>query len=476
MHSRDLKRRPHPVVRGSVQRLCLSLPLAAGLALAGPASAQDNLDKQLKAIAAQLKAQESRLEAQEKLLKNQQDVLAKQSAVIEDQRQELAKLHQTERVTATSDPKMTPIPRPGDNLGQPPVVQRATLTIPAPEARPMQTAQNNSPNSGVTPRTGVPNGPVGEAPKQDQQPQVVQSLPEGLAVLTPASHFIVMPSIEYTSTTNDRLVFRGVVLVPGINLGEVEASTDARNIASFVADLRYGITSRLEAEIRVPYTYSDDRATVLNQQVAGNTSTATQSLYLQDSGIGDVEIGARYQINDGGEDWPIFVANARVKTDTGMGPFDVRRDAAGIAQQVALGSGFWAAEGGFSMLKVTDPAVLFASANYVYAVPKDINQTIGNVFVGRVEPGDSVNVNLGFGFAINPDFSFSLGYEHSYVFPQYTMLGNSKQVSDSLQVGAMTLGLAYRLNNNMSLNGNFEFGVTQNAPDVRAVFSLPTTF
>jgi len=159
-----------------------------------------------------------------------------------------------------------------------------------------------------------------------------------------------------------------------------------------------------------------------------------------------------------------------------MGPFDVKRDSAGIAQEVALGSGFTGFSGGFSVLKVTDPAVLFGSVNYVYNLPKDINQTIGNVFVGRVEPGDSVNANVGFGFAINPDFSFSLGYEHSYVFPQYTMLGGTKQVSDSLQVGAMTLGLAYRLNNNMSLNGNFEFGVTQNAPDVRAVFSLPMTF
>jgi hypothetical protein len=40
----------------------------------------------------------------------------------------------------------------------------------------------------------------------------------------------------------------------------------------------------------------------------------------------------------------------------------------------------------------------------------------------------------------------------------------------------MTLGMAYRLGNNMSLNGNFEFGVTAAAPDMRAVFSLPTTF
>lgn len=451
-----------------------ALGLAFCLLCAAPAAAQDqSIDKELKAISAQLKAQEGRLEAQEKLLKAQQDALAKQAAVIENQRQELAKIHNREIVTATSAPMPMPIPRPGSGPIATPTIQQAALTVPAPE--PMRTAQADS---GETHRTTTPNGPVGEAPKPDQQPQVVQSLPEGLAVLTPAEHFIVTPSIEYTSTTNDRLVFRGVVIVPGLNLGEVEASTDQRNIASAVADMRYGITDRLEAEIRVPYTYSDDRATVLTQgpSASGGSATATQSVYLQNSGIGDVEIGARYQINAGRDDWPIFVANARVKTDTGLGPFDVKRDAAGVAEQVALGSGFWGVEGGFSMLKVTDPAVLFASANYIYSIPKDINRTIGGVFVGRVDPSDSVNVNLGFGFAINPDFSFSLGYEHSYVFPQYTMLGNTRQTTDSLQVGAMTLGLAYRLGPNTSLNSNFEFGVTQNAPDVRAVFSLPIMF
>ncbi|MEO8894980.1 MAG: transporter, partial [Rhizomicrobium sp.] len=337
---------------------------------------------------------------------------------------------------------------------------------------PVQVAQANS---GETRRTtNPPQGPVGEAPKKDESPpQVVQSLPEGLAVLTARNHFVVTPSAEYTTTTNDRLVFRGVVIVPGINLGEVDASTDARNILSSVIDLRYGITNRLEIEARLPYVWSDDRATVLTQ---GPNASATQSLYLQDSGIGDVEIGARYQINSGLDDWPIFIGNARFKADTGMGPFDIKRDSAGIAQQVALGSGFMGVSGGFSVLKVTDPAVLFGSVNYVYNISKDINQNIGNVFVGRVDPSNTINANLGFGFAINPEFSFSFGYEHSYVMPQTTMLGTTRQETTSLQVGALTMGMAYRLNNNTSLNGNFEFGVTAAAPDMRAVFSLPMNF
>jgi hypothetical protein len=223
----------------------------------------------------------------------------------------------------------------------------------------------------------------------------------------------------------------------------------------------------------VPYVWSDDRATVLSQ---GPNGSATQSVYLQDSGIGDIELGARYQINNGLQDWPIFVGNARVKLDTGMGPFEIKRDAAGIAQEVALGSGFVGFSGGFSVLKITDPAVLFGSVNYVYNLPKDINQTIGNVLVGEVDPSNTINANLGFGFAINPEFSFSLGYSHSYVMPQTTMLGTTRQQTTSLQVGALTMGMAYRLGNNVSLNGNFEFGVTAAAPDMRAVFSLPTSF
>jgi uncharacterized coiled-coil protein SlyX len=435
----------------------------AGLAIV-PAHAQDTsaLDKQLKAISAQLKAQEARLAAQERLLKTQQDAIAKQSAVIDSQRNQLAKL----RNPAQPVPVSVPMPSPRPAIGETPVMQQAVFAMP--------TTQFAQANSGETRRTNAPAGPVGEAPQKDETPpQVIQSLPEGLAVLTPRNRFVLTPSVEYTATTNDRLVFRGVVIVPGINLGEVDASTDDRNILSTVLDLRYGLTSRLELEARVPYVWSDDRATVLSQ---GPNGSATQSLYLQDSGIGDIELGARYQINNGLEDWPIFVGNARVKLDTGMGPFDIKRDAAGIAQEVALGSGFMGFSGGFSVLKVTDPAVLFGSVNYVYNLPKDINQTIGNVFVGEVDPSNTINANLGFGFAINPDFSFSLGYSHSYVMPQTTMLGTTRQETTSLQVGALTMGMAYRLGNNTSLNGNFEFGVTAAAPDMRAVFSLPTSF
>jgi hypothetical protein len=406
--------------------------LSIGLpALPAMAQASNPLEQRLKDIEEQLKAQKQLLDAQ--------------GAVIAQQQKVLSGLNQVQRIPAATTWSG---------------FQRPVMTIDG-----TQIAQaDNSP----------PSTPVGQAPEQDNEPpQVIQSLPEGLAVLTPTGHFVLTPSIEYTHTANDRLVYRGVVIVPGINLGEVEASSDSRSIAVAVADVRYGLFDGFELEARVPFTWSDDRATVLSQ---GPSGSATQSLYLKDSGLGDVEVGARYQINRGLDEWPIFVANARVKMDNGMGPYDIKRDAAGIAQQIALGSGFVGLEGGFSFLKVSDPAVLFGSLTYIYQLPKDINQNIGGVFVGGVQPSSSIGLNLGFGFAVNPDFSFSFGYSHSYVLPQYTDLGGTQQHTTSIQVGALTMGIAYRLSQSLSLNTNFEFGVTSDAPDMRVVFSFPTTF
>jgi hypothetical protein len=411
----------------------LAVSLLLGISLFSlPAMAQDNaaLEQRLKDIEDQLKAQKQLLDAQGAVIAQQQKVLSG-----------LGRVQQIPAATTWSG-------------FQRPVVTTTEGT---------QIAQADTPNT-----------PVGQAPEQSEEPpQVIQSLPEGLAVLTPTGQFVLTPSVEYTHTANDRLVYRGVVIVPGINLGAVEASSDSRSIAVMAADVRYGLFDGFELEARIPYTWSDDRATVLSQ---GPSGSATQSLYLQDSGLGDIEFGARYQINRGLDDWPIFVANAKIKLDNGMGPYDIKRDSAGIAQQIALGSGFMAVQGGVSFLKVSDPAVLFGSLTYVYQVAKDINQNIGGVFVGGVDPSSSIGMNLGFGFAVNPEFSFSFGYSHSYVLPQYTVLGGTQQHTNSIQVGSLTLGIAYRLSPKLSLNTNFEFGVTADAPDMRAVFSFPLTF
>ncbi len=170
------------------------------------------------------------------------------------------------------------------------------------------------------------------------------------------------------------------------------------------------------------------------------------------------------------------MGSLRVKSDTGRGPFEVSRDVAGIATELPTGSGFWGVEGGLNFLYPTDPAVIFGGVTYLAHLSKDIDKLIGGVQVGRVDPGDAVSLNAGFGFALNPRFSFSLGYQHSYVFPTKTELGVTNQKSESLQVGAFSLGWSFRLSEKLTLSNSYEIGTTSDSPDMRLVFRLPYRF
>lgn len=322
----------------------------------------------------------------------------------------------------------------------------------------------------------VPSTPVGEAPPAEDAAEQfqarVQAVPEGQGVLTPKGVLQIEPSIEYINSATDRLVFRGVELVPGLQIGIIEASKAARDTLVATGTLRFGLTNRLEAEVRVPALYRHDRIEVVQQRDEGIVRT----LNFKESNIGDVEFALRYQINRPVRaSQPIFVANLRVKSDTGKGPFDIDYDEFGIATDLATGSGFWAVQPAINFLLPSDPVVIYGGLGYLYHIGRDIDENIGGAPIGHVDPGDSISANLGFGFALNPRFSFSLGYRHSYIFPTRTEVANTIQKSDEIHVGGLLFGMSYRVTERQTLNFGFEFGVTEDAPDVAISIRMPFT-
>ena len=420
--------------------------LAAPLAIASPAHAAAAEDK-ITQIEAQLAAQDLRIADQERRLSDQQALIETQGAEIQALR------GQRDQILAEIRAGQRTAPAPAATGAPPPIQLAAQQTPPGAE--------------------NLPGRPVGEAPPPpDRRLEDVAALPEGLGVLTPRGTLILEPAFEFTRSSANRLVFRGVEIVPGVQLGVIDANDADRDslVGSFTA--RYGVTSRLEIEARAPYVYRHDRVTTLAQR----DSSVTRTTRLEGQDIGDVEFGARYQINRGFPGDAIFVANLRVKPPTGKSPYDVNYDQFGVATGLATGSGFWGAEVGATMLYPTDPAVIFASLNYLYNIPRNINKVIGTVRVGEVDPGDSIGANVGFGLALNPRFSISLGYSHNFIFGTRSELGGTRQKSNSLQVGSAQMGLSFRLTPRATLNGNFEFGVTSDAPDMRLVIRLPYTF
>jgi len=445
----------------------------AALAMAsvwtGEASAQTGPPSDMGRIMQLLQEQEARLDAQDRLLGDQQRQLAEQRGLIERQRSELTML------TAQSDAELADVRGTGQPHGPTTLVMLDGDAPIAVNRRGTGTYRQagGSPGPSQANTAVRPTAPVGEAPPEEAvRPTTVEALPEGNTVLAARGRFTIEPSVEYSHASNDRLVFRGAVIENAIQIGLIEANDTSRDTIAASIAARYQLTDRLEIEGRIPWVSRNDRVTTL---VAAQ-GAATRTSELKGSGMGDAEVSARYQLNNGASGLPIFVASARYKSDSGTGPFDVHRDIAGVATELATGSGFWGVQGGVSMLYPTDPAVIFASISYLYNAPKGVNQVVGGAPIGEVDPGDSIGMGLGFGFALNDRFSYSLGYSHSMIFETETEIGATRQESTRLQVGVLQLGLSYRLNERTNISTSFDIGVTNDAPDVRVSLRTPFRF
>ena len=291
-------------------------------------------------------------------------------------------------------------------------------------------------------------------------------------VLTPKGQLVIEPSIKYSHSTNNNLTFRGIELQETVLIGVIEASDVDRDLISPAITARYGVTRDFEVEVKVPYVYRKDNLTFLVPQ-AGQPDLQRERK-LDGNDIGDVEVAAHYQITNRP---PYLVGNLRLSIPTGKGPFDIDRDEQGVDEELATGSGFFSLEPSLTVLYPTDPAVLFATVSYQWNVKDDVHEEIGQVEVGEVDPGDSVGVAVGMGFAVNDNFSFSLGYKHSLIFGSTTEVtsdqGTRTEKSNKLHLGSLLFGMGYRLTPDVGVNLDMEFGVTEDTPDMQATIRVP---
>ncbi|MEO3430372.1 transporter [Pelagibius sp. CAU 1746] len=320
---------------------------------------------------------------------------------------------------------------------------------------------------------GTPDRPVGEEDPDAQRRRIdVSGVQDIGGVLTRRNHLVVEPSIEYENTTSTRFFFDGVEIIETVLVGDIEVSDADRDTITAAGTVRYGVTDRSEVEVRVPFVYRNDDVT--RDVVGGGGGSEASS--LDAANLGDIEATFRYQLNSGQDDWPIFVANARVKSPTGRGPFDVDRDEDGIETELSTGSGFWAVQPSVSVIYPSDPAVFFANASYTHSFGYDVDETIGDSHVGDVQPGDVVGFGFGMGFALNNKASFSVGYAHDFVFETEQEIDGTTIKSDSFDVGRLSLGFSYALTDDININLNTQVGITEDAPDVVLTLRTPITF
>jgi hypothetical protein len=306
-------------------------------------------------------------------------------------------------------------------------------------------------------------------------------------VLTPRGTFVLEPSLQFGYSSSNRVVLVGYTIIPALLIGLVDVREVKRNTTTGALTARYGLSSRAEVELKLPYVYRSD-STVSREAFTG---TGVDRVFdTSGKGMGDAELALRYQLNEGGPERSYYVAALRIKTRTGTDPFEVITDCTrrcvgpnasgtGLPLELPTGSGFYAVQPSLTWLYSSDPAILFGSVSYLHNLRRNnvSRRVLGGELepLGKIEPGGVIGFNFGLGLALNDKALLSLGYDHSSIARTRQ---NGAPVAGSVrtQLGTLLMGFSYRFSARRAINIAVGAGLTRDTPDVQLTFRLPMTF
>lgn len=329
----------------------------------------------------------------------------------------------------------------------------------------------------------------GNPDAQAKMELVAQSF-EVPGVLTPRGGLTVEPSLLFGYSSSNRVALLGYTIIPAISIGLIDIRRVNRNSWTAALTGRYGLSNRLELEGRLPYLYQSEDS-IARPLATG--STRDEVFNTKGHGIGDAELGLRYQFNQPPEGNPYFIGSFRVKSNTGKGPFDVdyvtdTDKGIDYLKEQPTGSGFWGYQLGASAILPSDPAVFFGAINYTWNQKYNVDQnrcvktsstdskgpTCKSVFIGEIDPGDVIGISFGAGVALNEKASINLSYEHNVV-GKSKVNGTTPTDAYTAQIGMLQIGYSYRLDNKYSLNLSVGVGTTEDSPDVQIALRSPFT-
>ncbi|MGY1408982.1 acetate kinase [Luteimonas sp. A611] len=456
-------------------RLAWPLLASCSLLLAGNVCAQEGAqDERLQQLEARLAEQDRQIGALQQLVDRQQHTL-------DGLAREVGASRLDDLRARGGTPALAQLPLAA---GQAAVAMAPAQVPDAPDAGP----------AGHADTMAVADTQVGRPPESAGRPPEVAQIFDQPGVLTPRGQLVLEPSMQFDYSSNDRVALVGYTVIPAILIGLIDVRQVKTTSLTAALAARYGVGRRFELEVKVPYSYiSSD---TVSREIF--TGSALDSVFQADGrGVGDVELTARYQLNQGGVDTPFYVLWLRYKTRTGRDLFEVVTDCVtrcvanatgtGLPLDLPTGSGFAALQPGITWLYASDPVVFFGSLSYLHNFERDdVSRTvltgapegfpqITTEPLGTVEAGDIIGFNFGMGLALNERAAVSFGYDQSIV-DRTRQNGEDAPGAVRVVLGTLVIGGSYRLGDRTSLNVALGVGVTRDTPDVSLAVRLPISF
>lgn len=324
--------------------------------------------------------------------------------------------------------------------------------------------------------------PVQKAPDPTEAVQDIVQQQQG----TQRSRFGAELSFGYSHFGDARINLDGFLALDAIFLGTISIDEVDADIFTSDLTLRYGVNDRFFIDASIPFLY---RTSNFRSGGAGGAANAPVETRVSDQGLGDVSIGASYQILAETARRPNLVVSGRVKLPTGQEPFGIDfvevQGSEGnlqVPRSLATGSGVWGASVGISALKTMDPMVVFGSINYFRNFERgftDIDENPGDQ-PGRVSIGNAVQFGAGLAYALNETSSISMSYSQRLVERSRLKLDVAENfqrvVGSQANIGLVNLGATFSLGRSLSLVTTVGIGLTDDSPDMVVGVRLPYRF
>lgn len=278
---------------------------------------------------------------------------------------------------------------------------------------------------------------------------------------------IVEPGLQYTHNSSNRIDLTGLTL-PGLVIGLIQVEKVRRDILTPSIAMRFGVSDFFQVNLKVPYLFRSDKfsLTPADQGIASRQET------VEDHALGDIEGGILLHLLKADATRPQIIGGLKVKSRTGRDPYGLPTMPATpgkrVPTELPTGTGHWGIEPYLTLIKVSDPAVLFANLGYFYHMERSIDG------LGKVDPSDSINLSFGVGFALNDKLALSSAYEQK-IYTRAKVDGNRIAETDPV-VGTLLLGATYAVSERTALNLTVGVGVTEDSPDVQVSINLPIRF
>jgi len=298
--------------------------------------------------------------------------------------------------------------------------------------------------------------------------------------------FTLETGMTYARFDRRFLSLSGFLALDAIFLGQINLQQTRSDAFSFDLTGRYGLTDRVSVDLNLPWVY---RRNAFIEGGANGTASSSSEAIVSAGDIGDINAGVYYQLWRETEKLPDVVGSMRVRSPTGREPYGIKftnpdpnNSNLSVPDTLPTGSGVWTTQLGLSLLKTSDPLVLFANVGYNYNFDRhfeDISPTANVQQPGKVSLGNSWQWGAGFAVAFNERASVSFSLSHLIGMatrvrpdggPWQTVVGSDYSAA------TFQTGLTYQLSDALFMIGSVGIGVTPDAPDFTVGIKFPYRF